>query len=132
MEQFLIVFSTAFLLPVSIVFLVSMRKRNSDNKRAEILMKALETGSDLDADKLAEALQTKGRSEKDVLYARLQRGCIYTFVGLALLIIYFINPFSGNDNDLWMPLTLGLVSMALGAAYLTVYFVTRKSVDEKQ
>lgn len=49
-------------LPISIVALVVRASINSDNKRAQVLIKAIESNCGIDADKLAEALQKPKKS----------------------------------------------------------------------
>ena len=44
-------------LPVAIVFIVSWVKMNGDNKRAQVILKAIESNNNIDADKLAESLR---------------------------------------------------------------------------
>lgn len=119
------------ILPIAIVLIVSMRKKNNDDKRAEILIKAIESGEEVDAEKLADALGKPKNTPLEVLNARLLRGCLYTLVGLALIII---NQLVTRDQDLEIMLYLcGGISFAVGIAYLIVYFVTRKQViDEKK
>ena len=117
-------------LPVSIVLIVSLRKWNSDNKRAEILTKAIESGREVDTERLVESLRDpKNRqyTEKDLLYARLLRGCIFTLVGIALSVVYFLWPVNDID-ELSFLMLVGAILTAIGIAYLIVYFVTRKEV----
>lgn len=121
-------------LPVSIVLIVSLRKWNSDNKRAEILTRAIESGREVDTERLVESFRdAKNRlyTEKDVLYARLLRGCTCSLIGIALGIALVISSFTGIflDSDLYAILLIGgLICLAVGIAYLIVYFVTRKEV----
>lgn len=121
-------------LPVSIVLIVSLRKWNSDNKRAEVLTKAIESGRNLDTEQLIESLRdprNRHYSEKEILYARLQRGCMYTLIGIALGIVFF----SGIIHDIDLPimvLTVSLVCLAIGIAYLIVFFVSRSDTQKDE
>ena len=120
------------ILPMVIVFIVSMRKKNSDNKRAEVMIKAIESGEEIDVDKLAEALGKPKRTPLEVLNGRLLRGCMFSLVGAALVILYFIWPEADSASRISV-LFLGAISAAVGIAYLIVYFVTRGQIsDEKQ
>ena len=120
------------ILPIAIVFIVSMRKKNNDNKRAEILIKAIESGEEIDAEKLAGALGKPKYTPLEILNARLLRGCIYTLVGIALSVVYFVWP-AGDTDALNSLILLSAVATAVGIAYLIVYFVTRRQVhDEKK
>ncbi|MDE7349520.1 MAG: hypothetical protein K2N25_00495 [Muribaculaceae bacterium] len=118
------------ILPIAIVFIVSMRKKNNDDKRAEILIKAIESGEEIDAEKLADALGKPKHTPLEVLNARLLRGCIYTLVGIALSVVYFVWP-AGDTNALNSLILLSAVSTAVGIAYLIVYFVTRSQVRDE-
>lgn len=135
MTETLVPIFVCVVLPISIVLIVSMRKRNSDNKRAEILIKAIESGKDIDTMRLTDALQTPTPTQWDILYARLLRGCIYSLVGIALVIVYLIGLSTDTiDRDLMsLCLFAGLICLGVGLAYLIVFFVTRKQVlEEKQ
>ncbi|MDE6512159.1 MAG: hypothetical protein K2L00_08745 [Muribaculaceae bacterium] len=132
MEDVLVPIFCGCVLPIAIVLIVSMRKKNSDDKRAEILIKAIESGEELDADKLAEALGKPRHTPLEVLNSRLLRGCLYTLVGLALAVVYLIWP-NVDTNALMSLILLSAVSTAVGISYLIVYFVTRSQVhDEKK
>ena len=69
-------------LPVLIVWIVFRTIKNNDDKRAEVLIKAIEANNGIDADKLAEALTKPRKSPRQLLTLRLLRGCIFTFIGI--------------------------------------------------
>lgn len=127
MVEILVPIFCGCILPIAVVLIVQLRKRNTDNKRAEVMIKALETGEDIKVEKLAEALGKPILSPQELLNARLLNGCKYTFVGLALILI---NLLVSRDQDLKIMLYLcGSIAMAIGLAYLIVYFVTRGQVS---
>lgn len=126
MVEILVPIFCGCVLPIAIVLIVSLRKRNTDNKRAEVMMKALESGEDIKVEKLAEALGKPIISPLEQLNARLLNGCRYSLCGLALLLI---NILVSRDKDLEIMLSLcGSLALAIGIAYLIVYFVTRNQV----
>lgn len=131
MEDVLVPIFCGCLLPIAIVFIISKRKKNSDDKRAEILIKAIESGKSLDADKLAEALgNIKPKyTPLEILNARLLRGCLYTLVGLALAVVYFVWP-NYNTTSLMSLILLSAISTAVGISYLIVYLVTRRQIRD--
>lgn len=132
MYEILVPIFCGAILPMVIVFIVSMRNKNSDNKRAEIMIKAIESGEEIDMDKLAEALGKPKRTPLEVLNGRLLRGCMFSLVGAALVILYIIWPEANSDSRISV-LFLGAISAAVGIAYLIVYFVTRGQIsDEKK
>lgn len=130
----LVSISVCVVLPVLIVLIVCYTSINSDNKRAQVLLKAIETNHDIDADQLAKAMQKPQKSRRDILNLRLLRGCILSLIGVALCIVPLIETFTSTPDDgpeLDM-FTLGGVLLAVGISYLIVYFVTRKQVDDQQ
>lgn len=121
----------AVVLPVMVVWLVCRAITNRDNKKAQIVMKAIEANSNIDVDKIAEALSNTEKSAEQVLQLRLLRGCIFTFVGVALAIFSTVVWLCATDMDYDGPLFvifLSGISIAIGLSYLVVYFVTRKSI----
>ncbi|MDE7386566.1 MAG: hypothetical protein K2N28_05465 [Muribaculaceae bacterium] len=134
MESILVPIFICVVLPVAIVLIVYLASMNSDNKRASILIKAIESGNGIDADKLAEALRKPRKSAREVLNLRLLRGCICTFLGLCLVIVAIVNACGGGDfssDPVTVPLVFSTIPLAVGLGYLVVYFVTRKQVDNK-
>ena len=122
-------------LPVAIVLILALTTINNDNKRAQILIKAIESGNNIDADKLAEALRKPKKSPREILNLRLLRGCIFTLLGLGLDIVAIFNLCSG-DSDVssdvvTIPLIFSAPMLAIGIGYLVEYFVTRKQVEDK-
>jgi len=107
-------------LPVSIVLIVFLAVMNSDNKRAKVLIKAIEANGSIDVDKIAESLKKNKKTALELLNLRLLRGCIFSFVGLVLGIVSWVY---GGEFDAGL---FGGISLAIGASYLVVYFVTRK------
>lgn len=120
-------------LPIAIVLIVYLASMNSDNKRAKILIKAIESGNGIDADRLAEALRKPRKSARELLNLRLLRGCIFAFIGLGLVIMAVINTCCGVDfseDSVTFPMIFGSISLAIGLSYLIVYYVNRKQVNE--
>jgi hypothetical protein len=120
-------------LPVSIVLIVFLTGINSDNKRAKVLIKAIENNNAIDANKLVEALKKQNKSAQEILNLRLLRGCIFLFIGLALTIVSIIGLISGTHfeaDPVAIPMLFGGISLAIGLSYITVYFVTRKQINK--
>ncbi|MCH5318925.1 MAG: hypothetical protein J1E38_04365 [Paramuribaculum sp.] len=120
-------------LPVSIVAIVFASVMNNDNKRAKVLIKAIEANCGIDADKLAEALQRPRRSQREVLNLRLLRGCIFSFIGIVLSLIGIISLCTGTEfssDPVTVPLIFGGAALAIGLSYLVVYFVTRRQLKD--
>lgn len=120
-------------LPVAIVGIVFAASMNSDNKRAKVLIKAIESNCNIDADKLAEAMRKPKKSAREILNQRLLMGCIFSFVGVALCILGLVSYCTGqgfNSDPVTIPLMFGGASLAIGLSFLVVYFVTRKQVKD--
>lgn len=119
-------------LPVSIVLIVCLASINRENKRAKVLIKAIEANNNIDADKLAEAMRKPKKTSREILNLRLLRGCIASALGLGFVIYGFYSgtiPHYGTD---WQNMVFfaAAVCLAIGIGYLVVYFITRKSVDK--
>lgn len=113
-------------LPVLVVWIVSRTKTNSDNRRAEVLIKAIESNNAVDADKLAEALTDPKKRRKtpfEEQVGRLTGGCVCIFLGLALNIVCLVMYLSeGKMTDQEYTFLMGgCVLMAVGISLLLVY-----------
>lgn len=118
-------------MPIAIVFIIYLALINGDNKRAQVLIKAIEAQNGIDADKLAEALKKPKKSEREVLNHRLLRGCIFSLIGLVFIITGAVNlAMTGpSGNDFFTILIMfGGVLAAIGISYLIVYRKTRKQI----
>ena len=125
-------------LPVLIVWLVVRARQNDTNRRAEVMLKAIEMGVPVDAD-LFKAKKAKGTIKENLL-EKLSGGCITGLMGSAFLICSFAFPkivsgwgFAGK----YMPFA-GTVLLAVGAGLLISYFCGKKllakeiEVEEKK
>lgn len=133
MVDILVPIFVCVVLPVAIVGIYYWSQINAENKRAEILMKAIEANCGPDADKLAEALQKPRKTAREILNLRLLRGCMFTFVGLGLCIVGIVSACMGTEfasDPVTVPLVFGGASLAIGLSYLVVYFVTHKQVKD--
>lgn len=117
-------------LPISIVLINALSRINADNKRTQILIKAIESNNSLDTDKLAASLEKPRKSAKEILNRRLLNGCIFTFLGIASAICstVWLNVF--NDVKFSGICFLACAfSFAIGLGFLVTYFVTRKDKE---
>ena len=133
MAQILVPIFVCVVLPVAIIAIIFGASINSDNKRSKVLIKAIESNCDIDADKLAEELQKPKKTALEILNLRLLRGCIFSLVGIAVCIIGIIAYSMGMEfqtDAVTVPLIFGGISLAIGLSYLVVYFVTRKQINE--
>ncbi|MDE6650537.1 MAG: hypothetical protein K2K45_11470 [Muribaculaceae bacterium] len=107
---------------------------NSDNKRSEIIIKAIEANNGMETSKLIDSLKKPKKSMQEIRNARLLRGCIYSLIGIALTIVGTANLLTGcefSEDPVTVPFVFGGISIALGISYLIVYFVTRNQAETK-
>ena len=119
-------------LPVAIVLITSLSKMNVENKRTQIIIKAIEANKDVDTDKLIESLKKPEKTAREILNGRLLRGCMYSLIGVALAIVGIVNLATGSDfsaDPVTVPFVFGGISLAIGISYLIVWKVTRKQVS---
>lgn len=140
MEEVLVPIFICVVLPVAIVAIIYWGRVNNDNKRTQVLIKAIEANNDIDADKLAEALAKPRKTAKEILNGRLLKGCIFTFIGVCCEIFALVEYFSQNADTSFLDSieafgVIGGISLAIGISFLIVYFVTRKQIsgtDDKE
>lgn len=135
MESILIPIFVCVVLPVSIVAIVFKASINSDNKRAQVLIKAIESNCGINTDKLAEALRKPKKTAREILNLRLLRGCIFSLIGLGFLVIVILSLTTKTSlyyDPSYLPFSLIICipSLAIGISYLTVYFATRKQIKD--
>lgn len=131
MEALISIF-VCVVLPVSIVLIIFIASMNSDNKRAKVLIKAIENNNSVDAGKLAEALAKPRKSPRELLTLRLLRGCMFTLAGIGLItfsVLAFANGCEIYADQVTVPGMFGAISLAIGISYLVVYLVTRKHIQ---
>lgn len=133
LEDLLVPIFICVVLPLGVVFLSSRTKMNADNKRAEVLIKAIETsGVGADADKIVDAMKKPEKSPREILNSRLLRGCIYSLIGLLFIMVGVIGLCSGKEftsDPVELPILAGGASLAVGVGYLTVYMASRRHLD---
>ena len=131
--QTIVPIAVAVVLPVLIIWIVFRAASNKGNKNAEIIIKAIENNSGIDADKIIAALGKSEKSPLQLLQLRLLRGCIFSLLGIATAIFAaVINSNYSGDDIFYFSLLASGVFLAIGLAYLIVYFVSRKSVKEEK
>jgi hypothetical protein len=121
-------------LPVAIILITSLTKINGENKRAQIILKAIEANKDIDADKLIESPKPQ-KSAREILNKRLLCGCIFTLIGAILETVGIVGLACGATfvtDPVAIPMIFGGISLAVGISYLIVYFATRHQVKDEE
>lgn len=120
-------------LPVACVLIDSITKILKARMQTKIMIKAIESNNDFDAEKFAEVFKKPKKTEREILNLRLLRGCLFGFVGTALIIVGIVSLCCGTAfeaDQVTVPLVFGGASLAVGLSYLVVYFVTRNQIKD--
>lgn len=124
MEVVLIPIFVCVVLPVTIVWLVTRVKQNETNRKAEVMLKAIENGASVDM----QQFQTKktAKTIKQDLLEKFSGACITSLMGLAFIGLYW-GP--GIPEGLFfedmMPVAGGVL-LAVGIGLFISYFVGKK------
>lgn len=104
------------------VVLYFRKKHNEIEKRSEIIKTVLEKDSGSVPEELLKTLNKPKRSLKERLLSKLLWGMICTLIGLVLVVAVY--PKICEDKADF--LTLGFVSLAVGAGLVVYYFIARR------
>lgn len=118
-------------LPVAVVLIVSLTKMSLTKSRTQILMKAIEVNKDVDVESLVESLRQPRKTPEELLNLRLLRGCIFSAIGIVLILTALILLLTGTpfDSDIiGFTMLPGGLSMAIGISYLLVCRLTRNQI----
>ena len=118
------------ILPVVVVWLVTRAKQNETNRKADIMLKAIEAGVPVDMDQFKSAKKKAPVSIKQELLDKLNGACITSLMGIGFLTLgilrVVITDFGRNTllNKFWLP--AGCVLLAVGIGLFISYFVGKK------
>ena len=121
----LIAIGVCVILPVIIVWLALRARKHEVDRKAEILLKAMEAGVPIDQELLKPA--KKAQSAKQMLLDRLTGACVTTAMGAAFLLLYFFIPASSFSR---YP-GVGAILLAIGIALFIGYFAGRKMMAKE-
>ena len=127
LSEVLVPIFICFVLPVMIVLIVSLVKRNETNRKAEIMLKAIENGQSIDPE-LFKAGRRKGSVKKDLL-EKLNGACITSLMGLAFLLIFLFKSDSFGFDSL-LPYGAGAL-LAVGIGLFISYFAGKKMLAKE-
>ena len=130
LDAILIPLGICVALPVLIVWIIARVHKNETDRKAEILLKAIENGVNIDPDVLKPA--TKNKSVKKDLLDKLNGACITGLMGIAFLLIFF---FGREWADNFFPtafyLIAGGVLVAVGIGLLVTYITGKKMLAKE-
>lgn len=119
-------------LPVLIVWLVLRNRRHEVDRKTEVMLKAIEAGSTIDAN-FFPTQRSKGIKER--LLGRLTAACITSLLGIAFLVLGIVlcNRYSWSLHDSPAPLlpVAGGILLAVGISLLVLYFVGKKMLAKE-
>ena len=114
-------------LPVLVVWLISRVRRNETDRKAEIMLKALENGATIDADFFKS--QSHQKMLKERLLGRLTGACVTGLLSVVFLtigIIYFSRIGWDLDDPFLIFLIVGGALLAVGIALFLVYLTGKR------
>ena len=133
MEDILIPISVCVVLPVMVVWLVNRTRQNEINRKADIMLKAIESGATIDANFFK--AQQENKSIKERLLKRLTGACIFTLTGLVFAVIGLFNWTNLTENmsndSAVIPMIFGGLFFAIGISLFVVFFVGRKMLAKE-
>ena len=133
MEHILIPISVCVVLPVMVVWLVNRTRQNEINRKADIMLKAIESGATIDANFFK--AQQENKSIKERLLKRLTGACIFTLTGLVFAVIGLFNWTNLTENisndSAVIPMIFGGLFLAIGISLFVVFFVGRKMLAKE-
>ena len=108
-------------LPVTIVWLIMRTRQNETNRKAEIMLKAIEAGVAVDPN-LFKVEKNEPKSTKERLLKYIIAACVTMLPGLVLFAIALFSCIKfGFEFPDTLILTAGGILIAIGTAYLIVY-----------
>lgn len=121
-------------LPVMVVWLVARLRQNEINKKAEIMLKAIEAGVPVDMEQFKSAKKSPKTIKQDLL-DKLTGACVTTFMGIAFLtyaIVGYLNPvwLEGKMFTKLSPLAGGIM-LAVGIGLFITYFAGKKMLAKE-
>ena len=133
MEEILIPISVCVVLPVMVVWLVNRTRQNEINRKADIMLKAIESGATIDANFFK--AQQENKSIKERLLKRLTGACIFTLTGLVFAVIGLFNWTNLTENmsndSAVIPMIFGGIFLPIGISLFVVFFVGRKMLAKE-
>ena len=129
----IIVLGTAVILPITLVFLTLRNKIESEKSRKEIILAALEKNADINIEDLVKQMNKPEKLIKEKLLKKLQWGMLTFFLGVGLIgfgIFLHITRMGGTDDPL-TSISIGLVMLAVGIAFLANYHIGKKMLAKE-
>ena len=133
--EVLVPIAICVVLPVLVVWFISRVRQNETNRKAEVMLKAIESGATIDPEFFKSRKEKKQKTIKQDLLEKLNGACITGLIGVAFLMLSFMN--LNNSFDSYLPVA-GAVMLAVGIGLLVSYFAGKRMLakdieaEEKQ
>lgn len=127
--EVLVPIAICVVLPILIVFIVGRVRQNETNRKADIMLKAIEHGQSIDPE-LFRGNKKKTSIKKDLL-EKLNGACITSLMGLAFLLLYvFKAGATGFRFDGFLPYAAAAM-LAVGIGLFISYFAGKKMLAKE-
>ncbi|MBQ3765574.1 MAG: hypothetical protein II874_02405 [Bacteroidales bacterium] len=127
-NEFLTTIGICVVLPVLIVWIVGRVRQNATNRKAEIMLKAIESGVEIKPD-LFKTSRPKKASIKKGLLEKLNGACITGMLGFALLLLMLLGSLRGAFAN-YLPLATAML-LAVSAGLFVSYFAGKKMLAKE-
>lgn len=127
MEDILVPIFICVVLPVTIVWLVARTRQNEANKKADIMLKAIEAGVPVDMEQFNADKKTP-QTIKQGLLDKLSGACITSLMGVAFIVLFLVNQYGPGVDFFFENMfpVVGIILTAVGIGLFISYFVGKK------
>ena len=127
----LIPIGVCVVLPIFIVWLNLRAKMNETNRKAEVMLKAIEAGKEVDADYFKP--EGKAKTVKGQLIGKLTGACITFLIGaLVMTIVLCMSAQEKIDSEATLVFAVfGGIMIAIGVALFIAFFVGKKMLAKE-
>lgn len=128
MEDILVPIFICVVLPVTVVWLVARTRQNEANKKADIMLKAIEAGVPVDMEQFNTDRKNTPKTIKQGLLDKLSGACITSLIGIAFIVLFLVNQYGPGVDfvfDNMFPIA-GVILLAVGIGLFISYFVGKK------
>ena len=136
MVEILVPIAICVVLPVLLVFIIGRVRQNETNRKAEIMLKAIENGQSIDPEIFKSYNANKRKpSIKQELLDKLNGACITGLMGIGFLVLGILRATDraiGTNtfmSPFWLP--AGGVLLAVGIGLFISYFVGKKMLAKE-
>lgn len=136
LEDILVPIAICVALPVLIVWLIGRVRQNEVNRKTEVMLKAIESGAEINPDLLQRA--KKPKSLKERLLGRLTAAIICTLIGVSILLTGLLTPMIEGFENAQARIVLGflvdipgLIFISVGIGLFVYYFAGKKMLAKE-